>query len=144
MIAMPVEDLKTPEQTIAPVERPRWPNGRREPLKRMLMDLEEEVLGRLRALRTSPVESEPVKDVEEEAFEDVTRDLEVWLVERGFETLKRIDEALARLDEGRYGICERCHSPIPDERLRALPFAALCQDCQSREEEKAPPPSPRL
>jgi DnaK suppressor protein len=110
----------------------------------MLKDLEEEVVGRLRVLRSFPAESEPVKDAEEEAVEDVSRDLEVWLVERGFETLKRIDEALARLDEGLYGICGRCHSPISDERLQALPFAALCQECQRRDEEKSPPPAPRL
>jgi DnaK suppressor protein len=144
MIAMPVEDLETPDKGIAPGGELPHSNRRRETLKQMLKDHEEEVLGRLRALRAFPTKSEPVKDREEAALEDVTRDLEVWLVEQGFATLRRIDEALVRLDQGTYGICARCHHPISDERLRALPFAALCQECQSREEEKAPPPSPRL
>lgn len=144
MIAMPVVDRTTPEGTTAQVEGQPRPNGRRDVLRKMLKDLEEEVVGRLRVLRSFPAESEPVKDPEEEAVLDVSRDLEVWLVERGFETLKRIDEALARLDEGLYGICGRCRSPIADERLQALPFAALCQECQRRDEEKSPSPAPRL
>ena len=145
MIAIPVEERTMPEETIAYVEAPSWPNdGRREALKGLLKDLEAEVLGRLRLLRAFPAESEPVKDTGEAALEDVTRDLEVALVERAFDTLKRIDEALARLDQGRYGICERCLSPISDQRLRALPFAALCPTCQRQDEVKTPVPSPRL
>jgi DnaK suppressor protein len=142
MIAMPVDELETPSG--APAETLARPDGRREALKEMLLELEAEVLGRLRVLRGFPAQSEPVMDVPEAAVEDVTRDLEARLVEQGFANLKRIDEALERLDAGLYGICERCHAPLPDERLRALPFAALCQECQRREEEKSPPPSARL
>ena len=144
MIAMPVVDWTTPEETIARVEAPPRPNGRREALKGMLKDLEAEVLGRLRLLRAFPAEWEPVKDAGEAALEEVTRDLEVTLVERAFDTLRRIDEALARLDEGRYGICERCLSPLSEQRLRALPFAALCPNCLLQDEAKTPVPSMRL
>ncbi len=44
--------------------------------------------------------------------------------------LAAIDAALARLDEGTYGRCTACHRPIGDDRLEALPWAALCIDCQ--------------
>ena len=44
--------------------------------------------------------------------------------------LAAIDAALARLDAGTYGACTSCHKPIPPERLEALPWAALCIDCQ--------------
>ena len=143
MIAMPVVDWTMPEET-AWVEAPPRPNGRREALEGMLKDLEAEVVGRLRLLRAFSAESEPVKDAGEAAVDEATRDLEVALVERAFDTLKRIDEALARVDDGRYGLCERCLSPISDQRLRALPFAALCPTCQRQDEAKAPVPSPRL
>src|SRR3954464_12370626 len=44
--------------------------------------------------------------------------------------LEAIDAALARLDAGTYGACARCHGAIPAGRLEALPWAALCIDCQ--------------
>jgi DnaK suppressor protein len=44
--------------------------------------------------------------------------------------LAAIDAALARLDAGTYGACTSCHQPIAPGRLEALPWAALCIDCQ--------------
>ena len=44
--------------------------------------------------------------------------------------LSSIEEALARLDRGTYGTCTSCRMPIASERLEALPWAALCIDCQ--------------
>ncbi|HEU5423258.1 MAG TPA: TraR/DksA C4-type zinc finger protein [Nitrolancea sp.] len=41
-----------------------------------------------------------------------------------------IQQALQKLDDGTYGICERCGKPIAPERLEALPFARYCLDCQ--------------
>jgi DnaK suppressor protein len=44
--------------------------------------------------------------------------------------LDEIDAALQRLEEGSYGICERCIEPIPWERLETLPMSRLCMTCQ--------------
>lgn len=49
-----------------------------------------------------------------------------------------IVHSLERLDAGTYGICERCQKPIAPERLEALPFAALCIECQSLEDNERP------
>lgn len=43
--------------------------------------------------------------------------------------LQQVDDALARLDAGTYGICARCGLPIPDARLEVRPFADLCVPC---------------
>jgi DnaK suppressor protein len=43
---------------------------------------------------------------------------------------RRIQAALRRLDEGKYGICERCGKSIVARRLEALPYVTLCVDCQ--------------
>ena len=40
--------------------------------------------------------------------------------------LGKIDKALSRMDEGTYGICERCGRPIEKARIKALPYASLC------------------
>ena len=46
------------------------------------------------------------------------------------ETLTRISAALARLEEGTYGYCFECGDETAEQRLRALPFAARCKDCE--------------
>ena len=43
--------------------------------------------------------------------------------------LHRIDRALAKLDEGTYGICEGCGRPIPEKRLEAMPESVTCVEC---------------
>ena len=50
---------------------------------------------------------------------------------------RRIDDALARHAEGRYGRCVACEMAIPAARLRSLPFALYCRDCQQAAEEKS-------
>jgi len=58
------------------------------------------------------------------------RELGSGLEEGATHLLARIERALARLDEGTYGICERCGEPISRERLLARPSATLCIDDQ--------------
>jgi DnaK suppressor protein len=60
-----------------------------------------------------------------------------WSLEGNAERiLVEIDDALARIDEGTYGLCTVCGEPIPDERLRAVPYATLCvRDKRAQERE---------
>jgi DnaK suppressor protein len=55
-------------------------------------------------------------------------------MEREGDFLYEIDEALARIDENRYGICETCRSTIHSKRLKYMPYARLCLQCQQIEE----------
>lgn len=55
------------------------------------------------------------------------------------ERQRDIDRALARLDTGKYGICERCGKAIAPERLEALPFVTLCIDDQEIEDQQRRP-----
>jgi DnaK suppressor protein len=48
--------------------------------------------------------------------------------------LSSIDAALARIEDGTYGRCERCGEPIAEERLEALPYATRCIECKRLEE----------
>jgi RNA polymerase-binding transcription factor DksA len=41
-----------------------------------------------------------------------------------------VEQALARMDAGTYGLCERCGQPIDEERLDALPAVRLCLNCK--------------
>jgi DnaK suppressor protein len=58
------------------------------------------------------------------------RELDEGLEEGAQQTLEQINRAIARLDDGTYGLCERCGHAIAEERLRARPWATLCIDDQ--------------
>ena len=50
--------------------------------------------------------------------------------------LQQVESALARFEDGTYGLCCDCGRPIDPARLEALPYAELCLDCQSKQERK--------
>jgi len=120
--------------------RNRSVEGRRrhEVLSRMLMDRQAEIRNKLRSLREAfPTESSDVKDAEEQSMEDFVRGMDYALMEMESATLRRIDEAIVRLDGGTYGLCSDCGDKISEARLEALPFALTCRDCQEQEEGEA-------
>ena len=59
------------------------------------------------------------------------RERDLQLAGQARATVEEIDRALAKIDAGTYGICERCGQPIPKARLKVLPYAALCVACKS-------------
>lgn len=61
---------------------------------------------------------------------DTQQDIEFALIQMKAETLDQINHALSLLDEGAYGYCLECGEEIPERRLRALPFAIRCKDCE--------------
>lgn len=87
------------------------------------------------------IESTEVQDFAEVSEADTQSELEfTWLQMQGA-TLERIVEALERLDDGRYGICAECDGTIPADRLRALPFATRCLECEREHEAENRHPS---
>jgi DnaK suppressor protein len=80
----------------------------------------------------------PVLDAGEHSEADIQDDIELALIQMRAETLGRIDEALAQLDAGEYGLCVECDQEISERRLRALPLAVRCTACEeTREQEEA-------
>lgn len=73
-------------------------------------------------------------ELEERAQEERAARLLARLDDRGRLEINEIDEALARISAGTYGICTGCRTEIPIERLRAVPAAALCVDCAEERE----------
>jgi DnaK suppressor protein len=71
------------------------------------------------------------------ASEERDRDINMILSDRDRQKLQSIDEALERLKQGTYGICEECELDIAEERLKALPFTRLCVSCQADQEKEA-------
>lgn len=65
---------------------------------------------------------------------DIQDEIEFALLQLKTETLHKIDVALRRLDDGTYGRCFECGDQIAEARLRALPFAVRCRDCEEAHE----------
>lgn len=104
-------------------------------LKGILEDRRREIQEKLRSLREGiPAETKDVRDAEEQSVDDFVQEVDLALMQMKSETLKKIDQALLRLEEGTYGRCQECDTEIGAARLRALPFAALCRDCQQEAE----------
>ncbi len=75
-----------------------------------------------------------VLDAAESSDADIQEDIELALIQMKAETLNKIDEALARLEKGTFGFCTECGEEISERRLRALPFALRCKDCEEAKE----------
>lgn len=61
----------------------------------------------------------------------VERERDLALSAQAAAAADEIDRAIAKLHDGTYGVCEQCYSNIPRDRLRALPYAALCVQCKT-------------
>jgi DnaK suppressor protein len=100
-------------------------------LKDMLEDRRAEIQDKLRSLReTRPEEIAQVRDAEEQSIDDFVQAVDFAVVQMKSETLRKIDEAIQRLEAGTYGTCAECDTEISEARLKALPFADKCRDCQ--------------
>ncbi|HHT9154091.1 MAG TPA: TraR/DksA family transcriptional regulator [Candidatus Hypogeohydataceae bacterium YC40] len=65
------------------------------------------------------------------------RDITIHLMENESEAVRSIDQALAKIEQGTFGVCEGCTKKIPKTRLVAIPHAGLCLECQKKEESEA-------
>ena len=107
-------------------------------LKRMLeerqRELKTEVQGRMRDVRSEGGKLNEVLDAVESSEADIQEDIEFALIQMKSETLNKINEALRRVEEHTYGNCFECGDEIAEARLRALPFAVRCKDCEEARE----------
>ena len=76
------------------------------------------------------------KDFADIASYNTDRTMLEFIGEKNIKRLQQIDSALDRVHTGKYGKCIRCGRHIPEDRLRALPYALKCIDCQSNDERK--------
>lgn len=95
------------------------------------------VMGKLHRLRGSSetigadtVGVDDIADEAERAQASLRQHLEVATCERLVDRIARLNDALQRLEDGSYGVCEHCGKPIDRKRLRAVPEATSCVGCQ--------------
>jgi DnaK suppressor protein len=71
------------------------------------------------------------------AQEAVERDVAVQILDRETALVRRLRSAIERIQDGTHGICLECEEEIAPKRLKAIPWAELCIDCQERADELA-------
>jgi DnaK suppressor protein len=100
-------------------------------LERLLRRNEDELIARKQLLRDDiAAEAAKVRDSAESCSDSFAEDVGAAILEVTARTVQGIEDALRRLATGRYGSCADCGRRIPPQRLRAVPFAARCRDCQ--------------
>jgi RNA polymerase-binding protein DksA len=70
------------------------------------------------------------------ATDNYDREFSLGLASGERKSLYELDDALKRIEEGTFGICDDCHKPITKIRLKAVPSARLCIKCQQKKEKK--------
>ena len=79
---------------------------------------------------------EAFPDVSDQASAEVDQNFSMRIRDRERKLLKKIDEALDRMNDSTYGICEACEGEIPYKRLKARPVTTLCIECKTAQEEE--------
>ena len=114
--------------------------GRYSELKRILegrrLEIIAEVKDKMRDVRSegAVVPRQGVRDEVESSEADIQDDIEFAVLQMKTETLNKVGEALLGLDMGTYGYCDECGEEISEQRLRALPFAVRCKNCEEARE----------
>jgi len=105
-------------------------------LRRRLDDEKATLVSQLTEMGVDPETGQPQEFVQEgfaDSGQSTAEKARVLSIAEGLlETLHEVDAALVRMDDGTFGACETCGSPIGDERLEARPFARQCMDCKRR------------
>jgi DnaK suppressor protein len=115
-----------------PPRKPTLDADLKQVLTRSRSQVQADVLGRIRDGRTDRTNA--VRDMADSSDENLRQAMDLTLLQMRAATLTHIDDALGRIDAGRYGVCVECDDHITEGRLRALPFAVRCRDCETSRE----------
>ena len=126
---------KTTEEDIRKEEKLRKENLKRH-LIRMREDIVTEAKAEIKKFKSGEKKQivETVLDDGDLSFVDLSEDISLKQLSTHRETLIKIDEALRKINEGTYGLCEDCGDEISVERLKIIPFATHCKECQEKKE----------
>ncbi|MDH5668053.1 MAG: TraR/DksA C4-type zinc finger protein [Nitrospira sp.] len=135
-----VSKAKTSSRTVSsrktgkkktPAPKVKYPDIRRdlERQRAAILDETGEVL-------TNRPDLEAFPDVSDQASAEMDQNFSMRIRDRERKLLKKIDEALDRMNNAIYGICEHCDGEIPYKRLKARPVTTLCIECKTAQEQE--------
>lgn len=103
--------------------------------KRLQAQKQELLVGALEALNELPGQT-VFPDLGDQASAEIERNFMLRLKGRERKLLKKIEEAIERIDQGVFGICDKCGLDIHVKRLEARPVASMCIECKTLQEEE--------
>ena len=118
----------------------KQPVEREDALQRMLIEMRDEIVGKIEQEMGTKVDKDPrlstlsTMDIGDLSQLDFDENIDYTLLQMHIERLREIEDALDRLADGSYGVCENCGEAIPNERLKVLPFTTYCVRCQEQQE----------
>jgi DnaK suppressor protein len=107
-----------------------------EKFKQRLIAKRKELLSEVRGSNVGSIETntDGIQDIADQATSAYTKEFLLSIGDAERRMLKQVDEALHKIRQETYGLCESCGEMINERRLEALPFARLCIGCQEEEE----------
>jgi DnaK suppressor protein len=105
-------------------------------IRQKLIEQKNELLQEAEYAMNALPEQTVFPDLGDQASAETDRNFMLRLKGREQRLLNKIEEAIERIDEGRYGICEACGEPIRTPRLEARPVTTLCIECKTEQEEE--------
>ncbi|BCB96982.1 hypothetical protein JZK55_19040 [Dissulfurispira thermophila] len=140
---MPEKKKTTQKKTEAAIKKKSIiedEKARKERLRKLLIQKREDIVreakSEIKKFKSGERKQlvETVMDDGDMSVVDLSEDINLKQLSTHRETLIKIDAALRKLDENTYGICEECGDEISEERLKIMPFAIYCRDCQEKKE----------
>jgi len=127
-----------PDKDYRPSDKEPFMNERqREYFRKKLLDWKEDILKEAKeTLQHLQDENQNHPDLADRASSETDRAIELRARDRQRKLIAKIDEALARLEDGTYGYCEETGEPIALKRLEARPIATLTIEAQERHERR--------
>ena len=105
-------------------------------IKKKLLSLKKELLiGAIEALNELPGQT-VFSDLGDQATAEIDRNFMLRIKGRERKLIKKIEEAIERIDEGTFGICEKCGEDIDIRRIEARPVTTMCIECKTLQEEE--------
>jgi DnaK suppressor protein len=114
------------------------PKGSREEARKILLAMREKILSGIseNPIPEALVTQTDIGDIIDQAGDERERELSLLLSVRDKEKLHAINEALDKLKEDTYGVCEECGEKIGPGRLKVMPLARYCVSCQTKLEKE--------
>ncbi len=110
----------------------RMPKKELEKYRRLLQEKKNGLMAELAKTKNAEEETteESTQDIADKAVSSYTREFLYSLNDSERNTIQQIDQALGRIEDGTYGSCLNCGTPMSEKRLTAIPWSRHCVDCQ--------------
>lgn len=134
---------KTPAKQVAAAVIKKPKTGKLSPRDKKFQDIKKNLIGQKKILllgaleaRNELPEQTVFSDLGDQASAEIDRNFMLKIKGRERKLIKKIEEAVERIDEGIFGICDKCGEEIDIRRLEARPVTTMCIECKTVQEEE--------